>query len=224
MNGPQDLGGRHGFGPINAEAEADEPVFHAEWEKHVLGATLLTAALGQWSLDSSRHARERIPPARYLGESYYEIWMDGLETLLLEAGIVTEEELRTGKAVGPAPDSLQARKLPAEKVRAVLASGGPVDMPPEDAPRFKVGDKVRARNRHPKGHTREPGYVRGHMGTVHEHYGAHVFPDMNARGERVGRHLYSVRFEAEELWGDDTEGRGAVYVDLWQDYLEPVEA
>jgi nitrile hydratase len=91
-----------------------------------------------------------------------------------------------------------------------------------DAPsRFKPGDRVRARNQHPTGHTRQPRYVRGRIGIIHDHYGAHVFPDRNAARVREGRHLYSVRFEATELWGDNARGKSAVYVDLWEAYLEP---
>ncbi len=94
-----------------------------------------------------------------------------------------------------------------------------VDAPP----RFKAGERVRAVNRHPSGHTREPRYVRGHLGTVREHYGAQVFPDLSAQGIDVGRHLYSVRFEASELWGESADARSTVHVDLWEDYLEPPE-
>jgi hypothetical protein len=36
----------------------------------------------------------------------------------------------------------------------------------------------------------------------------------------VGRHLYSVRFEATELWDEQANANSAVYVDLWEDYLE----
>ena len=85
-----------------------------------------------------------------------------------------------------------------------------------------TGDRVRAVNRHPAGHTREPRYVRGRLGVIDEHYGAHVFPDRNAAGVKEGRHLYSVRFEASELWGEGAAAGSAVYVDLWEDYLEPV--
>jgi nitrile hydratase len=96
-----------------------------------------------------------------------------------------------------------------------------VDTEIDAPPRFRRGDQVRALNRHPTGHTREPRYVRGRVGRINEHHGAHVFPDRSAEGSREGRHLYSVRFEASELWGESADGRGAVYVDLWEDYLEP---
>ena len=116
---------------------------------------------------------------------------------------------------------MRARVLRAADVARVMAKGSPVEVAREVPPRFAVGDRVRALNRHPSGHTREPRYVRGRTGVIHDHYGAHVFPDRSAAGVREGRHLYSVRFEAGELWGESAAPAGAVYADLWEDYLEP---
>jgi nitrile hydratase len=222
MNGGHDVGGLHGFGRINAEPEAEEPVFHAEWEKRVFGLARTAGALGLWTIDRSRYARERQHPVDYLRHSYYENWLAGLEKLLLETGLVTAEELASAKAAQVAGEEVQRHRLQAEKVAESLARGSSTIMPADAPARFKPGDRVRAINRHPAGHTREPRYVRGRVGVIHEHHGAHVFPDRSAEGVRVGRHLYSVRFEAAELWGESTNGNSAVYVDLWEDYLEPV--
>jgi nitrile hydratase beta subunit len=221
MNGGHDLGGMHGLGPIDPEPEAAEPVFHHEWERRVFALMLATGALGQWSIDTSRHARERQHPADYLRHTYYENWLAGLEKLLVERGLVSAEELASGKAAGSAAEALRGRVLKAAAVAPAIAKGSPVTVAIDAPPRFAVGDRVRARNRHPPGHTREPRYVRGRVGVIHEHYGAHVFPDLSAAGRREGRHLYSVRFTARELWGEPARN-GAVYADLWEDYLEPV--
>jgi nitrile hydratase subunit beta len=221
MNGAHDLGGMHGFGPINPEPESQEPVFHAAWEKRVFGLNLAAGSLGQWNIDMSRYARERQHPIDYLQHTYYENWLAGLETLLIERGLVTAEELAAGKAEGPADEDTRKRLLAAEDVPRVLAKGSPVAMAIDTPPRFTPGDRVRALNRHPTGHTREPRYVRGRVGVIHEHHGAHVFPDRSADGTKEGRHLYSVQFEASELWGELAAGRAAVYVDLWENYLEP---
>lgn len=221
MNGAHDLGGMHGLGPINPEPEAEEPVFHADWERRMFGLNLAAGALGKWNIDMSRYARERQHPIDYLRHTYYENWLAGLEKLLVETGLVTTEELATGKASGAVEAVTRQRVLKAEQVPVALSKGSPVTMESATAPRFKPGARVRAINRHPTGHTREPRYVRGHVGVIHEHYGAHVFPDRNALGTREGRHLYSVRFEAVELWGESAAGKSAVYVDLWEDYLEP---
>lgn len=222
MNGPHDLGGMHGLGPIHPEPEAEEPTFHTEWEKRVFGYTLAAGFLGKWNIDMSRHSRERQHPKDYYKHTYYENWLAGLEKLLLETGLVTPEELSSGKAEKPADESVMKVVPKAKDMADIIASGNPVEMEIGTPPRFKSGDKVRAINRHPIGHTREPIYVRGREGTIHEHHGAHVFPDRNAEGSKEGRHLYSVRFEAETLWGESATRRSAVYVDLWEDYLEAV--
>lgn len=223
MNGVHDLGGMHGFGPINPEPEAEEPVFHAEWEKRVFGFTRAAGFLGKWNIDMSRHSRERQHPVDYLRHTYYENWLAGLGTLLVESGLITSEELATGKASGLADKTTRKLVPKAKDIAGILAKGNPVMMDIDTPARFKTGDKVRAINQHPKGHTRQPQYVRGHVGTIHEHHGAHIFPDKNSEGTTEGHHLYSVRFEAETLWGKDAVNRGAVYVDLWEDYLEPVK-
>ena len=74
----------------------------------------------------------------------------------------------------------------------------------------------------PVGHTRLPRYVRAKSGTIDAIHGVFVFPDTNARfkGENP-QYLYSVRFTARELWGEQTTPQDCVYVDLWDDYLEP---
>jgi nitrile hydratase len=220
MNGGHDLGGMHGLGPINAEPEALEPVFHADWERRVFGLVRLAGMLAKWTGDMSRHARERQHPVDYLRHTYYENWLAGLEKLLVETGLVTAAELASGKPAGPADADLRQHCLRAADFTKALA-GSSATMQTGVSPRFAAGARVRARNRHPAGHTREPRYVRGHVGVIHEHHGAHVLPDLSAQGVREARHLYSVRFEAAELWGENANGRGAVYVDLWEDYLEP---
>jgi nitrile hydratase beta subunit len=221
MNGGHDLGGMHGLGPINAEPETDEPVFHADWERRVFALVRAAGSLDQWNADMARHARERQHPGDYLRHTYYENWLAGLEKLVVEKGLVTASELATGKAAGPADAGMRSHVLKAADVAENLAQGSPVAVPALAAPRFHAGERVRAVNRHPPGHTREPRYVRGRVGVVHEHHGTHIFPDLSAEGVRVGRHVYNVCFTALELWGEHANAHSAVYVDLWEDYLEP---
>jgi nitrile hydratase subunit beta len=220
MNGAHDMGGMEGFGPINAEPESQEPVFHAAWEGRVYGMNRALGALGRWNIDKGRYARERQRPADYLRHTYYENWLAGLETLLLEAGFVTEVELDTGVSAGLIPAELKPRVLTAEAGSQIPNRLSKVLLPDEALPQFGVGDRVLAKNRHPSTHTREPRYLRGHVGVVHEHYGTQLFPDMTSQGIEKGGHLYCVRFEARELWGDSATARSAVYADLWEDYLE----
>ncbi len=92
MDGIHDLGGMHGFGAISRAV--DEPVFHAEWERRVFALDLLVEAFVEGAnIDAFRHAIERLEPATYLGVSYYEKWAHALETLLVDAGVVTLEEI-----------------------------------------------------------------------------------------------------------------------------------
>jgi nitrile hydratase subunit beta len=219
MNGVHDMGGMHGMGPI--AHEANEPVFHEPWEARVYALNRVTAVLGKWNIDASRHARERIPPADYLRMSYYEKWLAGLVLLLEETGLVNGEELASGRAASGAVKATPS--LTADQVASMLARGRWFERPVNAAPRFAVGQQVRARKINPTGHTRLPRYARGNAGVVDRIHGAHVFPDTNAhfRGENP-QHLYSVRFSARELWGEVAAPRDAVYLDLWEDYLDPV--
>ena len=91
MNVPQDLGGMMGFGPI--APEPDEPIFHAEWERRAFALSLAMGALRPWTLDESRHARERLPPAQYWSSTYYEIWLATFEALVAKKGLLTLGEI-----------------------------------------------------------------------------------------------------------------------------------
>jgi len=217
MNGPHDLGGQHGLGLIDPEPETDEPVFHGPWERRVFALTMACGMLGRWNIDEGRFARESQHPVDYLGNTYYENWLAGLETLLVEKEIISAEELASGHAARKAegyrvPDGDGALKI--------LASGGPTRMQSDVTPEFDVGDTVRVLNNHPLTHTRAPRYTRNHAGIIARKHGVHVFADANAQGRHEGAHLYSVRFEPAELWGADAAGRDAVYVDLWEPHLE----
>jgi nitrile hydratase beta subunit len=216
MNGAQDLGGMQAFGPVRAQP--DDPTFHADWERRVLAITLAMGACGKWNLDMSRAARESLPPAQYLAGSYYEIWFEGLKRLLLSMELATAEEIESGRskiAAAPIP-----RVLMADQVAAALQRGGPTDRPAAAAARFRVGDIVRTRQMHPATHTRLPRYCRGKQGRIVAVHGAHVFPDTNAIGlGEQPQWLYTVRFDASELWGADTTA-ASVCVDCWEPYLD----
>ncbi len=217
MNGPHDVGGIMGFGPV--EPEVDEPWFHAEWEKRVLGMTLCAGALGHWNLDESRHARENRHPADYYTSTYYEIWQKGLERLLVHHDVVTTEELSAERSLAPGPDN--PRILTADRVPATLRLGGPCDRPATTEARFAIGDRVRTRVINPHGHTRLPRYARGKVGVVEAAHGCHVFPDTNAHGNgEQPQWLYTIRFDGTELWGADAESGVAVSIDAWEPYLE----
>ena len=216
MNGAQDLGGMQSFGPIRPEADA--LIFHADWERHALALTLAMGAVGKWNIDMSRAARESLPPAQYLASSYFEIWFEGLKKLLLDTGLATAEEIASGMSSSagmPVPRVLMASEVP-----AALRRGSPVDRPAVTEARFKVGDEVLTRQFNPATHTRLPRYCRGRRGRVIAVHAPHVFPDTNAIGLGEQPHwLYTVRFDASELWGKDTTA-ASVCVDCWEPYLD----
>jgi nitrile hydratase subunit beta len=223
MNGAHDLGGMHGFGPV--VAEPDEPVFHAEWERRAFGLTLAMGAWRRWNLDMSRSAREQMAPAQYLATSYYEHWMFGLLRLLAEKGFLSPDELarvlRGEPTMFSGSAQVQGDALRPDGVPHMLQNRRAARRDDPVAPKFAVGEAVRARNIHPIGHTRVPRYVRGHRGVVAIDHGVFVFPDTHAAGEGTKpQHVYSVRFAAQELWGPEALARDSVYVDLWDDYLE----
>ena len=215
MNGVHDLGGMHGMGPI--PIEKNEPAFHEPWERQIFGLMIGSLFKLRLNSDAFRFEVESLPPADYLGSSYYERWIPVLGKMLVKQGVVTDAELATGKsapgsrattkAAGETPSQSSARTPPAKR------QGAPA--------RFKAGQRVRARNIHPITHTRLPRYARGKVGVVHRDFGVYTFPDTNAlnAGEKP-QHVYSVRFTARELWGDQASTRDSVYIDLWDDYLE----
>jgi nitrile hydratase len=87
--------------------------------------------------------------------------------------------------------------------------------------RFQVGARVLVRDINTPGHTRAPRYCRGRVGTIDRDHGIFIFPDTHAHGQgQKPQHCYSVRFAGQDLWGDAASPRDAVYVDLWDDYLE----
>jgi nitrile hydratase subunit beta len=207
VDGVHDLGGKHGYGAV--EVEADEPVFHHDWERLARALTFAAVAkMPDANTSAFRHAIERMERGHYLTSSYYERWLTAAATIAVESGLVTHEELEQ-RAGGPF--RLSQPPLVNE-----------VQPPSHDKgkSRFQVGDRVRVRDWHPPGHTRCPGYVRGKVGVVTRCDGEYTIPDVEAHSPaRPTEQTYSVRFDAEELWHDGQQGV-TVNVDLWNSYLE----
>lgn len=171
-------------------AEADEPVHHHAWEGRVGGMMRLCLAAGLFNLDEFRRSIEAMPAAEYLQASYYERWLGAVESLVAEK-----------------------------------AASGPSGRNPRERPvleaRWQPGDRVRTRNLNPPTHIRLPRYAREKTGVVVSVHGPYLLPDRNAHGpEHVWQPVYTVRFSAEELWGEGAGGRDAVALDLWEAYLE----
>jgi nitrile hydratase subunit beta len=218
MNGAHDMGGTMGFGPV--VAEVNEPVFHTRWEARVRALVMAMGRPMGANIDAGRFAREDVSPAEYLSKSYYEIWYAGLVRMILARGLVTQDEMAVGKCLRPANPI--AGILASEAVAAALAARHPYERSSVVPKRFALGSKVRTRNIHPAHHTRLPRYARDKVGVVSLIHGAHVFPDSNAAGHgEAPQWLYTVRFDARDLWGDDADPSASMSIDAWDSYLEP---
>lgn len=206
MDGVRDLGGMEGFGPV--DHSPDEPYFTEDWERRAFRLTMGTIGGIGANGGMFRHSIERMDPAHYLSSSYYEHWLTAAATLAVEAGAVTIDELEQ-RAGGRFPIARPDR------------GAAPSDLEARTEPRFAVGDPVRVREWHPRGHTRAPRYVQGKRGEVVRVDGAFNVPDIEAHGGGfVLDPTYSVRFTSRELWGEGGSDAECVHVDLWERYLE----
>jgi len=218
VNSIHDLGGMDNVGALHVEA--NEPVFHHDWERKVFGFALALIGSRYFGLDEVRHAVERMPPADYLLAPYYETWLYGMTSLLLEKNVLTREELAAGRSLRP-DDGKLLPQFPPAMAEYIMNHPIPTQVDANVAPRFRPGDAVVARKFHPVGHTRLPRYARGKRGIVEEDYGIFPFSDTVAHGgpDRP-QHVYSVCFTARELWGDDAPAGDGVSMDLFDEYLE----
>jgi len=220
VDGIHDMGGMQGWGKLQYDGP-DEPAFTAPWQGRAFAICLLSMnRLTGRNLGAMRHALERLRPMQYLQNGYYGRWLLMAETLLTDSGVIAEGAVDT-----------RARKLQGESVTELpepelakpdYTATGPGSLRAvDDPPRFKVGEQVRAKDIHPRGHTRLPRYVRGRIGTVERIQPGHVLPDTDAHflGENA-QHVYQVVFDSQTLWGDDAEPF-VLRIDLYDDYLEP---
>ena len=218
MNGIHDMGGMDGFGPVHPVESAE--VFHAAWEGDVMAISRVMGAIGAWNIDQGRYGIEVLPPPLYL-KSYYRRWLERFERAIVQYGYADADEIAAGRSLRPGKTPPRG-KLTVAGVDRLTRRG--TFTRPETAPaRFAIGDRVRARNMHPRTHTRLPRYVRGHVGVVERLHGCHVFPDTEAMGQgENATWLYTVRFEGRDLWGSGSEPGLAVSVEAFEPYLEPL--
>jgi nitrile hydratase subunit beta len=216
MDSIHDMGGMDGFGKV--EAEPNEPPFHEKWEGRVLGLQRAMGYAGAWHIDHSRYAQERLPPITYLSASYYQRWAMAMEMNVVEHGFAGADELKAGHALTP------GKTLPRKLTPAAVAglSRGTYFRQQQGPARFKVGERVRTKNIHPKTHTRLPRYARGKLGVVERCQGCHMFPDSVAvnLGDNP-QWLYTVVFDGRELWGPDADPTLKVSIEAFEPYLEP---
>ena len=222
MNSIHDLGGMDNFGPINVEQ--NEPVFHDDWERKILALTLGLLPAGYCNIDEMRRTTEHIDPAIYLQARYYQKWLLTLESILLEKDILTQEEIETGKSIRTeGGDNRPA--VPVEMMQYAMANPIPANAELDSnlKPKYQVGEEILAKNINPYHHTRIPRYVRGKRGVIVQDHGVFLLADTNAHGgPEKPQHVYSVRFSACELWGEEANPRDSVCIDLHDDYMDPL--
>ena len=215
-NSIHDMGGMHGFGPV--EPEPNEPVFHADWEGRVLAMQRAMGFTRLWTIDGGRASLENLAPLTYLSSSYYERWFRGLERRLVAHGLVGEDDLAAGRALRPG--IWLNRKLTVEDAKKPL--WGNFERPAPGPARFKEGERVRTANINPATHTRLPRYARSKVGTVEAVRGCHVFPDTAAIGAGDNpQWLYTVVFSARELWGEAADPSVSLSIEAFEPYLAP---
>lgn len=225
MNGIHDIAGMDGMGPVGPTGW--EPEFHSDWEKAAWAFFPLCARAGIFGLDEFRKHLERLNPVHYLTAYYYEHWVDATESIGKEKGLWTEEELqkRTEYYLDYPDQALPPNNDPAlvEFADWAVTNGFTPAREVATAPKFAVGDRVTVLSSIPKTHTRRAGYVRGRTGVIELAHGGMVYPDTTGNGlEETAEHLYTVRFTALELWGEEAaDPNGSVYFDVWEPYIVP---
>ena len=85
MAGPHDVGG----------APTDEPIDRgehewADWERQTAAVMGAVRSAGLMTVDEMRRGIEALPPGRV---SYYERWAASMETILVEKGVISSDEV-----------------------------------------------------------------------------------------------------------------------------------
>jgi nitrile hydratase beta subunit len=213
MNSIHDMGGLQGLGEL--DYQESEPMFHDPWEGRVHAMVMVLRLFRGF-----RTEIESIPAAEYLRMSYYERWLKMLSAQVVNHGLVTREEIESGRA-DPGAVKATSALTPDQALQRMFRrrqSDRETDIPA----RFQIGQRVRGRNINPIWHTRMPRYTRGRTGVVERHRGVSYLPDNETSQEaRKQQHVYLIRFTARELWGEQASARDSLYIDMWEDYLEP---
>ena len=217
MDGPHDLGGKQGFGPIDVD-ETETP-FHHPWEGRMWGISRSTGA-ADWTIDWWRHVRELIDPVDYLSRDYFDSWAQTQMAALINSGVLSLDEVISGQSATP-PHCEPAVITVEDAIKANRTLARRFDRETDEPASYAIGDRVCTVRLGAEGHTRLPAYARGRTGVIHARHGAHVFPDRSACGEEVAQHLYSVVFDSAELWPEGAGKNDKVFLDLWESYIEP---
>lgn len=235
------LGGLEGLGAVAFERQ----VFVEPWETRIFGIHVAMMALSTqlplpatpsgfhtvWTWADLRKGAESLSPFDYFKHRYYEKWLGGISGYFVQNGYITEAELeaRTQQFLLNPAAARRTGGDPAidTRIHSYLVEG---DSPKRDAkgpPNFKVGDKVYVKNPPTIEHTRLPGHLRNHVGTVYTVYqGTYTYlTSTGADGIGPAMPVYCIAFDPETIWPGNTDKNVVFYADLFEAYVEkPPEA
>ena len=172
-----------------------------------------------WNAPKFRHTLELEEPVHYLTRLYWDRWYKAYACMLVGSGLITVDELATGKSDGTKVTGLPA-PMSADAVAKAKSKWRSADRPYDEKPRYKVGEKIVAHNASPVGHSRLPAYVRGRKGVISAYHGAHILDDAAVHNETRAEPLYTVRFKLSDLFPERKESADRVHLDLWESYLD----
>lgn len=211
-----DMGGRDGLGAV--VMDADEAPFHAAWDARMWGINEAMTGAPGWTLDWWRHVRELIPAEQYMTRPYFDQWLLVYAAMMVDDDWASVGEIARGKAERAAPQVPPPQR--AADVEKASRFAKDFRLTVDRKPAFAIGDKVKTIRLGGIAHTRLPGYAMERPGIVHAYRGTHIVPDENALGREIAEPLYTVAFQAADLWPEATGRRDRVFVDLWERYLE----
>ena len=231
------LGGLEGLGPVGFEKR----VFVEPWEKRIFGIHVAMMALSSqlplpavpsgfktvWTWADLRKGAESLNPFDYFKYRYYEKWLGGISGYFVSQGYITQAELdaRTQQFLSAAsPPQFRSGGDPAidQRIITYLVEGDSPKRSGNVTPKFAAGDKVLVKNVPTIEHTRLPGYLRDRVGVVDTIYPGIYTYLTNTGPDGIGPAMpvYSIRFDPNEIWKDNTDKNVEIYADLYESYLE----
>ena len=216
MDGIHDMGGMQGFGHVKPDTDTSNYV--EEPGSRILGVDQASTKPIEIDLARWRYLIECMPPSEYLTTPYYSRWYTAVAIFYLSAGIVTLNELATGKS--ECAYDIKPKPSGPETVSKAIHYINSTEVASKGNEKFHQNEAVMVRNSSCIGHTRLPRYTRGKIGNIDSFYGWHILPDSSANGENKAEPLYSVKFRASELWPNEGHINDSIYVDMWESYLE----
>ncbi|MCU0550185.1 MAG: nitrile hydratase subunit beta [Leptolyngbya sp. Prado105] len=230
------IGGLEGLEPSSFEKR----VFVQPWEERIFGIHVAMMALSNhleavktvptqfksfWTWGHLRKGAEGLNPFDYFKYRYYEKWLGGISGFFVESGYVSQAEL-DAKTAGyleklDAPLPQSGEPAIDDQVMEYLRVGDSPKCEVEIQPKFKVGDVVTVKNPPATEHCKLPGYLRTKQGVVdvvYEGAYSYYFPTGDGVGDPMP--IYNVKFDSHAIWGNLTEPKTWIYVQIFEAYLE----